>query len=267
MNKLGNYGRLGNQMFQYAALIGLAKQYGLKIAIPNVNCQLTDTFSLLPNTPYTFGISFEKTVREKQFSFDETVFKEARAASVLFTNINIEGYFQTDKYWRHAQSEVREAFSFKNRENEEWAHHYTKVLRDKELPLVFVGVRRGDYLNLGDYHPFSTEYYTQAINRIRDKYGACTYVVVTDDVPWCKSYFPNTFIDYGDFVFPAESYATEMAIMKYCDHAVIANSTFHWWGAWLNTNPAKTIIAPQTWFGPRGPQDWQDIYCDGWIKC
>jgi len=124
---------------------------------------------------------------------------------------------------------------------------------------VSLHIRRGDYLRTQDHHPVcSLDYYMDALSKFRDK--EYKFIVFSDDVDWCRNNFNEDFIftegntDYED-----------MWLMSLCDHNIIANSSFSWWGAWLNDNPNKRVIAPKKWFGP-SYSNWKldDLFCNDW---
>jgi len=102
-------------------------------------------------------------------------------------------------------------------------------------------------LNLGDYHTnLGMEYYGKAIRYFTDRLGRCDFLIFSDDIEWCKDNFLR-----GEFLFSDDvSESDALQKMSLCGHNIIANSTFSWWGAYLNKNKDKQIIAPKNWFGP-----------------
>ena len=133
-------------------------------------------------------------------------------------------YVQDEKYFKDVVEEVRTIFS-------QGSAGYT----DK----VSLHVRRGDYVN----HPFyvnltETDYYKDAMALFPGE----KFLVFSDDIEWCKQHF------IGDqFDFYHESEVEDMNMMSSCKHNIIANSTFSWWAAWLNSNPMKRVVAPKAW--------------------
>jgi hypothetical protein len=132
-----------------------------------------------------------------------------------------------------------------------------------EIPVIFttevtvINVRKGDYLHYLNYHPtVSPEYIHKALELVPSN----QYIVASDDISWCKEHLniPNAIYLEGLKVHE------QLWIMAMCHHFVISNSSFSWWAAYLSRHPGKIVIAPETWFGPEGPQTWADMYCKGW---
>lgn len=241
-SNLGNYGHLGNQMFQYASIIGIAKKNGYDYCFPLHELSLRKSslpkwFDLTTKDQTYFGNIFN----EQMFRFDFTLFD-------LPDNTDYFGYFQTEKYFEHCSSFIRNEFTFKNeikQKVDEW-------FKNKNDSYISVHVRRGDYLNLPTFHPIpEIEWYIEAMKSFPNK----KFLFFSDDLDWCKQTFPE-----HEFS-PFENEGEDMYAMSKCKGHIIANSSFSWWGAWLGKG--KTI-APKTWFGLDGPQDWQDIYCKDW---
>ena len=235
-SRLGNYGRLGNQMFQYASIIGIAMKNNFDYCFPLTGTEISKRFNLTAK---------DETVRKKQvelykFSFEPKMFQ-------LPDNLDYCGYFQTEKYFEHCEDFIRKEYSFKEEVTEvvdEWF---------AEQEYVSVHVRRGDYLDISDVHPaLSLDWYHEAMNYFPDK----KFLIFSDDLDWCKQTFS------GHEFSPFDNEGQDMYAMSKCNGHIIANSSFSWWGAWLGKG--KTI-APKIWFGPHGPQDWQDIYCSDWV--
>ena len=125
---------------------------------------------------------------------------------------------------------------------------------------VSIHVRRGDYVHLPNHYPIqSVEYYQRAYEIIGDK--NINVVIVSDDISWCKE---NLSFNNTHFI-ENETNITDLYIMSLCKHNIMSNSTFSWWGAWLNNNPNKKVIQPSNWFGPSLPLSPDEIYCENWI--
>jgi hypothetical protein len=268
--------RLGNQMSQYAAVLGLAYKKGYKFAIPYQNEFKSGTmFNLDPNiyswikvnfrVPEGFNITAPKLTLENEnlltnnyeeapIGFDPEFFNQP-------DNTNIHGYFQCEKYWEHIEDVIKKEFTFKS-EFQTLAEKQINAIRLNYNKLVSIHVRRGDYVGNQNRHPLqSIEYYQTSLNYFDDDEYA--FVVFSDDIAWCKSLFGENeriyYIDNNiDFV--------DMCMMSLCDHNIIANSTFSWWAAWLNNNINKKVIAPSNWLGPEIKHlQTEHIYCKNWI--
>jgi len=125
---------------------------------------------------------------------------------------------------------------------------------------VGVHVRRTDYLKFPNIHPFpGLDYYKKSFEVYRDNF-ACTFVVCSDDIKWCKENFVG-----DDFLFSESNDSIfDLMLLSNCDHNIIANSSFSWWGAYLNCNLSKIITSPNKWMGKNGPQDYYDLTPISW---
>jgi hypothetical protein len=125
-----------------------------------------------------------------------------------------------------------------------------------------IHIRRGDYVGLPNHHPTQLiSYYEDAIKIIGDNKH---FVFFSDDIKWCEENFK--FVENKTFISNNTDYE-DMYLMSMCKNNIIANSTFSWWGAWLNNNETKQVIAPLKWFGTYYSHfNTKDLYCDKWIK-
>ena len=126
---------------------------------------------------------------------------------------------------------------------------------------VSLHIRRGDYVNLSDHHLLlDISYYKNAVNMFKNIEKV---VVFSDDIEWCKE---NLDIKNTEFI-ENETDIVDLYLMSQCTHNIIANSSFSWWGAWLNKNDNKKVIAPKKWFGPkRNDLNDKDIIPETWIR-
>ena len=237
-SNLGKYGRLGNQMFQYAAIIGIAKKSGYEWGFPTNNTNIIEFFDITSPSVVQFPI---KRAHVAKTSYDSIVFE-------LPDNLDYTGYFQTEKYFKHCSDFIKKEFTFKTEIKEKVDAWFG------ENKYVSIHIRRGDYVNLQNVHPIqSLEWYKAAMDLFPDT----IFLIFSDDKEWCKRNFKNTNIS------PFVSSGEDLYAMSKCNGHIICNSSFSWWAAWLS---GKRTIAPKIWYGPDGPQDWEDIYCEDWIK-
>lgn len=235
---LGKNGRLGNQMFQYALLLGVQAKLEYSIVLDeNIgSIQLTQCFDIKDchffnerdiHTPNQF--------EEKQFHFDKKILRTE-------DGVDFKGYFQTEKYFEHCRDKVRNSFTFKN-EIKDKANHWIDPY--KQYNLVSLHVRRTDYVNLPNHHPLCTlDYYKSAISLFQEP--NTHFIIFSDDIEWCKE---NLQLENTTFAETGNDYV-DLCVMSMCNHHIIANSSFSWWGAWLNPSETKRVIAPKIWFGP-----------------
>ncbi len=260
-SKLGGYGWTSNQLFQWLALKGISHKTGHQFKIPqgtdlekefNIQCEyITDND--LKDVEYLY--------QEPYFPFNEAVFQ-------MPDKTEIEGYFQSYKYFDFLpKTEILKELTLKNPGD---VQNLITTLQQTKNILVGLHVRRGNYLDprYSTVHPFcGLDYYKKAINLIVKKYGSLEnilFVICSDDIKWCEenlSFLPNVY------------YSTERTgpqdqwLMSLCDHNIIANSSFSWLSAWLNTNPNKTVVYPSVWFGVNDKDhDTSDLCLPSWIK-
>jgi len=252
----GRYGRMANQMFQFAAAVGLAKKHNTDWAVLNgmPTLDLNRAFKL-PNTKWIN----ESEVRHFHRYIETNKGFDSRFLSQPSQTL-VEGYFQTEKYFAHCKDTILEEFSFKD-EFHSMAIEKKKTLGDK--PLCSIHVRRGDYLSLPNHHPIpSLMYYDSALEIVREYCKDFNIVYFTDDPNWVGY---NMIPEFGGVVARGSAYE-DLCLMSMCDYNIIANSSFSWWGAWLNQKENKVVVCPRTWFGPAVKNAEKfDIVCEGWF--
>lgn len=263
-NGLGRMGRLCNQMFQYCAVKGIARNTGVDFCIPfyrnavddgignMLRSELWDSFDLRVNVGL-LNNGHAPVVQERFFHFDEELF------SMCPDHISLQGYFQTEKYFKHIEDEIRQDFTFKN----EILEPCKQMISGVDNPLA-LHVRRGDYVYNSDNHPpCDTEYYKKALDQFDSDRNV---IVFSDDPKWCKE--QDIFSDDRFMVSENTDNRIDLCLLSLCNDFIIANSTFSWWGAWLSANNDKKVIAPQRWFGTGYTKnhDTKDLIPDGWTR-
>ena len=271
---IGTMGRLGNQMFQYAALKGIAAHRGYVYTIPPENPKiqidnygLIEAFELSDNKKIGWLNTQYDIIPEKHFHFDEDLFNTFPDGSGLY------GFFQSEKYFKHIEDEIREDFTFKK----EWLEPCEGFRKDLGDEVIFLHVRRGDpnladkrgfkwaYTQCSSQHPPQPlEYYEKALKEFDDDMPV---VVFSDSIDWVKEqdlFKPDRFMiseQTDKFSDGALVPYIDLCLMTLCDHAIIANSSMSWWGAWLIQNEYKKVVAPKMWFGPAyADKDTKDLY-------
>ena len=259
-NYLGKLGQLGNQMFQFAATLGVARYTGVTYSIPNhdevivdalgnkLRIELFDCFDIKPEN--TGILKTDYVVAEKGFEFDSSILSSSREV-----DYTLHGFFQTEKYFKHCARELREQFSFKNHIVDE-CNDIIEECFDNPIALH---IRRGDFLiNSGNHYNQSLDYYEKALSKFDSKRQV---VIFSDDPQWCveqKLFESDRFI-----VSSGNNPYIDLYLMTQCSDFIIANSTFSWWGAWL-ANRGK-VIAPKKWFGPNNSHlNTKDLYPEHW---
>jgi hypothetical protein len=258
-NQLGNLGRLGNQMFQYASLRGIAAnrrfdfcippEYSFGVNDPNVKKSDTNIHTVFDLSKYNKFLEPNKMVKESGFHFDKNLFNTCE------DNVDLYGYFQSEKYFDNIKEDIKKDFSF-NPEIVTACKKFIKEMINDEV--ISLHIRRGDYLNLQSFHPTPPiEYYEEALKKLSNVY----VIIFSDDVEWVSK--QHLFDEDRFYISEGNTSDFDMCLMTMCDYHIIANSSFSWWGAWLSQS--KKVIAPKTWFGlSLSHHDTSDLYCDGW---
>ena len=259
-NYLGKLGQLGNQMFQFAATLGVARYTGVTYTIPNhdevivdalgnkLRIELFDCFDIKPEN--TGILKTDYVVAEKGFEFDSSILSSSREV-----DYTLHGFFQTEKYFKHCARELREQFLFK----EQIVNECNDIIEECFDNPIALHIRRGDFLiNSDNHYNQSLDYYEKSLSKFDSKRQV---VIFSDDPQWCveqKLFESDRFI-----VSSGNDPYIDLYLMTQCSDFIIANSTFSWWGAWL-ANRGK-VIAPKKWFGPNNSHlNTKDLYPEHW---
>ncbi len=280
-------GGLGNQMFQYAFARHLSiinstdlkydfisysidskRDYALwcfNIDIEKANRQEIENFigsknPFISRIQRYLRIGINKNVlREKNMNFDKSNLSFGAKAYLI-------GYWQSEKYFKDKESVIRKEFQFKRKPV---GKNKSMLKRIKSTDNVSIHIRRGDYVRdkkTNEFHDVTKmQFYKKAIELVSKIQDKPTFFVFSDDITWCKKSLnfieDATFVDHNE---QEESYE-DMRLMSSCKHNIIANSSFSWWGAWLNDNPEKIVIAPKKWFNDPSIST-RDRLPASWIK-
>jgi len=254
MNNLGKNGRLGNQMFQYAALVGIAKQSGYDFVIPS-DCDLVRGFGML-HCGERFGmIDGDEVELHDSHEFCEDLFYGCP------NHVTLNGYFQSDKYFKNAEKLIRLDFRFKKEIEAEVEEKFGEHLKDDPVSICVRFYNDNfDYPNCSNNHRnIEMEYFDRAIERFgKDR----KYIVCSNDIDRFKNHFVGDNFIYNDVDIVSEKAFFDLCLISKCKDFIISNSTFSWWGAWLGDGK---VIAPTPWYGP-GLSDinTDDLYPEGW---
>lgn len=278
-------GGLGNQMFQYAIAFSCNERVYIDFSFLQKNNKTNDTFTkrdfellLFPNLKYKEFTEFHRNILfsnqrryyyfRKLFSIKPNVVKQKENELVEFNKnrfLYLDGYFQSEKYFLKKKKELLHIFEFPALDQE------NQALKEQILQhpnSVSLHIRRGDYLKeeVKKYHGvLDQKYYDDAIELIKKKYANAHFYVFSDDEEFAE-------LQYGhldNFTIIKENSKEawkDMALMTYCKHHIIANSSFSWWGAWLSKRDGLKI-APKNWFNPEIVNFEIDIIIpSNWIK-
>jgi len=239
-------GGIGNVMFKLAAAISLALDNNIDYIFSNEFLRPVDQITTHGQPDYRRfydnilrNITFIDTLPGPYTIYNQPGFHYQDIPYQLNTNLLLTGHYQSDKFFINNKQYIIDLYKPSTETKKLIQSSYNNLSE-----YISIHVRRGDYLQYPNHHPQQTiEYYQSAVYNIGlDK----TYMIFSDDINGCKSMFEfipnkifyNSGIDWLD-----------MYIMSMCKHNIICNSSFSWWGAYLNENPTKIVIAPKKWFG------------------
>lgn len=285
-------GGLGNQMFQYAAGKALAEFYGVEFKIDisgfkeykehgyfldklAISAPVADENEIAPFFKYKppsgrilklalekfdFLIPYgtKKIFFEPYFNFNRRFFK-------LPANIYLSGYFQSEKYFKNIEAVIRKEFVLKEKAGELYKELANSINNVNSVSIHF---RRGDYVtNQSLNKVFGTpplNYYYAAVEKIIKTTKDPHFYIFSNDLEWVKNNFkltlPATYV-FSPFIKNYE----ELFLMSACKHNIVANSSFSWWGAWLNNHPDKIVVAPKQWLQWKKINT-QDIVPLDWVR-
>lgn len=257
-------GGLGNMLFQISATISLSIEKMDDCSFPNLINQLNYLNGESTHNPHlkhandyldifknlnTSDILTNTSYVEYPFHYDNKILPEG---SVL-----ISGFFQSEKYFLNHKFEIINRLNFKE-VCEDYVKNKYNFLNKKTTS---IHVRRGDYLLFPNHHPVqSIEYYNKGIELL--KKDTELFVIFSDDIDWCKK---NLKLDNSVYIQGEKDY-NELYLMSLCKNNIISNSSFSWWGAWLNENENKKVIGPNIWFGNSINHYTGDIIPESWVK-
>ena len=263
-------GGLGNQMFQYATARRLAFKHDTALILDlssfetyklhnyalnhfNINAQIAipkqlglcrsdSRLSRLRRIFLRSNSHDSNYIKEKNFNFDREILE-------LSDNVYLDGYWQSEKYFKDIENIIKKEFRLEyelDEKNREMADYISNC------ESVSIHVRRGDYVTNSVINAFhgtcDMDYYLRCISLLKNKIKDPHFFIFSDDPEWVKINlnidFPTIFITHNG---PEKNYE-DLKLMSLCKHNIIANSSFSWWGAWLNDNPQKIVIGPLNWF-------------------
>lgn len=284
-------GGLGNQMFQYAFGYAVSKKTGQTLLLdlsdfenyPLRNYEL-DVFQIKKETSSTeqsyilkyrtenrFRKAYNKLrkkdkkhpaksfYQEPYFHFDRNVFD-------ITTDTYFQGYWQSEKYFLDFEKQIRKQFTLAKELHPSTAQYKELIASTCSVSLH---IRRGDYVTNQETNEFhgtcSLDYYHKAISAIKENAKKITLFIFSDDLEWAKHNLHVS--DEAIFVTMNQNVpdVEEMYLMSQCNHHIIANSSFSWWGAWLNPDPNKIVIAPVRWFVDKNINT-KDLIPDTWVR-
>jgi len=268
-------GGLGNQLFQITNTLAYAWKYSLipvfkkiKKSPSMVKPRLVYWKTVFRKIPVSKRSHLKLIpIIEKEFIYQEIPSPDQIPNIQNKNGIIFKGYFQSAKYFNNYSKKLLKYLFFISPPEKEYLKKKYIEIYDKDIISIALHIRRGDYLRAPNVfiNLSETVYYKKSIIYFQEKLWKYNYkfIIFSDDQNWSKNYMK--IIDPRLIpIFPIEKDYLELYLMSCCNHQIIANSSLSWWGAYLNNNPEKIIIAPKRWFGPEGPPK-HDLYMDDWI--
>ncbi len=280
-------GGLGNQMFQYAAARALAERkhvevkldfdcpyqhvkYSYNLDVFNIKTGIATVRDLWKSKPkHKFAKLFFMLLgkdpnlklysEKKDFQYDPQLF-------TLPDGSYLQGFWQTEKYFKGIEPLIREDFTFRVPLSGRNLELSIMIRRQQAISLH---IRRGDYVKIAQTNNLhgvcSPEYYQLAIDYMTAQIPDAVFYIFSDDMEWVKNNFnlnnQHVYVDNND----AKTNFEDLRLMSLCKHHIIANSSFSWWGAWLNPSDEKIVIAPKRWMRDINFET-RDLIPANWIK-
>ena len=272
--KLGNYGRLGNQLFQYAALKSLSLRKNYHLVLPHNQHNKLVNFNLRTHYAPVNAIQISNIYTEPHFHYDEQFFNSK-------DNTSFEGYYQSEKYFKDIDYIIKKEFILRDSSIIQQALNTISKIKQKHpnQKITAFHIRRGDNVpaettyatsdgaqfktDKENYHPLLEQRY---IDYCLKQFENDVKLIFSDsqkDIQWCKENLKSEYI----YFLGGTSDLFDFQMMQLCDNLAISNSSFSWWAAWLNKNTQKIVIAPKiNWFGPKLKHMYlEDLFPKDWI--
>lgn len=233
--KLGQYGRMANQLWQIAATIGYAFRYDCDYIFPK--WEYEKDFNI-PGNKFSNNIRYDRIFEEPRFHYTEIPY---------INNVNLHGYYQSILYWKDCEQNIRTLFTLKRQQ--------------ERIDAIAIHVRRTDYLvHTGCYNILDMRYYENAMKLS----NASKFLIFSDDIKWCKEHFIGNNFEFSE----GNTTIVDFSMMTKCSGNIVSNSSYSWWSTWLNVAINKKVFAPRVWFGPQlsPTHNTKDLYPDGWVK-
>ncbi len=274
-------GGFGNQLFEYAFGYALSQElaadlyidtsvqdYGAspKLELANFDIKYTKRVSYAYYTDIINRALFNKIRKRNAIGWSTRVYNEKqptvydRKTQEIKENTLFKGYWQSEKYFRKYRKELLDMFQVKEIRSQSVKDVIGVLSKQNSVALH---VRRGDYVSIGCQ--LEMDFYDKAIFFMREKLGDdLKFYIFSDDTLFCRQYF-GKFSEDINIVYPEyqsnNTTLDDLWIMSHCKHMIMANSTYSWWGAWLNKNENKIVVCPELgiWTGDFYPEEWVKI--------
>jgi len=268
INYIGEGWNIGNHFFQIATGYAFSKKTGRKLILPKSNLQKQNVFYGKPyiyNDWYASWIPNVADIPKGSIGmYIEPFHAYKEIPDGPPDTVILSGYFQSPKYFASCKEEIRTLFKptqeIKDLCQSKYGHF---MFGDPNF--VLVHARQTDYLkpqNIQIHNPLPPQYYVNAFEEIKKHIANPFFLLISDD----PAFWKNVNVPGPFTVIEEPNSAVTLYLMTHFKNYIIANSTFSWWGAFLSKHHEPLVLAPEKWFGPAGPQDYQDTYEPEWIK-
>ena len=249
-------GQLGNQMFIIATTVSYGLEHGLEPIFPTLLSEKGN------NVPINYKHLFYHLEARKEPI--QKIYKEPTAnyrEIPYFPNVRLSGYFQSEKYFIKHKEEILELFQPSEEIVSYLREKYASIMDDPLAVSIHLRSYRKEDPRQKIYVQYDREYIEKAIKQFpKDS----TFVVFSNDMKWCKKELSGL---ERKFIFiEGNAHYHDLYLMSFCKHNIISNSSFSWWGAYLNKNPEKKVIAPRCWYTKKCGIKEKDLVPDGWVR-
>jgi hypothetical protein len=250
-------GGLGNRLFQVACGYSLAKRTNKTLLLRNKTENHHSLIDYMENVFRNF-LAYENFIEinnQRTEQLEKALEYDAFLISNTDYNTELNGYFQNEKYFQDYENELINLIIDNDRCN------LLKAKYNNILNGFFIHIRRADYLNANNisiHYIDLTTYYENTISLIKEKYGNdVTFYIFSDDITYCKSW--NIFTNINKVFVEYENEIDVLYLMTLCKGGICCNSSFSWWGGYLNNNPNKSIYFPNKWFAQNSKEQYTDV--------
>ncbi len=251
-------GQLGNQLFQIATAVSMAKDNDAIPLFPDLN-------DLHNNIKINFHTIFNSLNASKPPRKISTFYKESslRYQRIPYTpDMRIRGYFQCEEYFKHYRELILKLFAPSPTIVAYLQEHYGDIISNPKTVSIHVRTYVKEQPNVRKNYVLNGRSYVQIAMSMFP--ADSHFIVFSDDIKWCKQNLSDL-APHMRFI-EGESYFYDFYLQSLCKHNIISNSSFSWWAAWLNKNPGKIVVAPKHWFTSISGMDSSDIVPTNWIQ-
>jgi hypothetical protein len=251
-------GRLGNQMFQIAAALSLAEDFGAEAIFPDLLHRTQEDIAL--NNRYFFS-SLKKILPKTPSSYSFYEHSHFQFAPIPYQpNMEVFGYFQSEKYFRHNREKICAVFEPSEEIKQYLTTKYRDLINYPNTVAIHLRAYKLESVEIEKCFPFLPgEFYMEAADFFPED---AFFVIFSDRIDWAREELkqftrPHIFIEN-------EPHYYDFYLMSFCKHQIISPSSFSWWAAYLNKNPDKIVVAPDPWFNPISGHDSSNVIPEDW---